>query len=98
MPNFRSLSFFRLVNESSTNKFCTNSETDIRENLYQVNGKSVRGWQSDDLLAEFSGNLSVTVTVITREDRTITDLFLMTNRENDLNYLWALRQLVKLRC
>ena len=63
-----------------------------------MNGKSVRGWQSDDLLAEFSGNLSVTVTVITREDRTITDLFLMTNRENDLNYLWALRQLVKLRC
>ena len=62
-----------------------------------MNGKSVQGWQSEDLLAEFSGNLSVTVTVISIEDRTITDLFLMTNRENDLNYLWALRQLVKLR-
>ena len=57
----------------------------------------MRGWQSEDLLAEFSGNLSVTVTVISIEDRTITDLFLMTNRENDLNFLWALRQLVKLR-
>ena len=57
----------------------------------------MQGWQSEDLLAEFSGNLSVTVTVISIEDRTITDLFLMTNRENDLNYLWALRQLVKLR-
>jgi len=67
-----------------------------RDQILKVNGKSVRGWQSENLLAEFSGNCSVTVTVISIEDRTITDLFLMTNRENDLNYLWALRQLVKL--
>ena len=62
----------------------------------QVNGESIRGWQSEDLKEVFEKNTSVTVVVITVEDRSITDLFLMANREHDLRYLWALRKLVKL--
>lgn len=67
-----------------------------RHQILEVNGESIRGWQSEDLKKVFESNTSVTVVVITVEDRSITDLFLMANREHDLRYLWALRKLVKL--
>ena len=42
-----------------------------RDQIVEVNGRSVRGWQSEDLHLEFTNNLSVTVVVISIDDRTL---------------------------